>query len=99
MHNLASDIVGAESMLLRGMVENVRVLSAASFFLGTALGACLSIFGSSISSFLISLNSATSFLIDVAQRFSQIQFNQILYCIKLFFKLPYNEIPPLLFFF
>ena len=34
---LGIDLVGAESSCVRGVVENVRTLAAASFFLGTAL--------------------------------------------------------------
>ena len=60
------DLVGAESACVRGVVENVRTLSTASFFLGTALISSSSIFGTMVSSLLISLNSATSFLVDVA---------------------------------
>ena len=58
---LGIDPVGAESSCVRGVVENVRTLAAASFFLGTALVSKSNVLGLAISALLISLNSATSF--------------------------------------
>ena len=70
---LGIDPVGAESSCVRGVVENVRTLAAASFFLGTALVSNSNVFGPAISTLLISLNSATSFLVDVASNTQQPQ--------------------------
>ena len=42
---LGIDLVGAESSCVRGVVENVRTLAAASFFLGTALGSKSNVLG------------------------------------------------------
>lgn len=70
---LGIDLVGAESTCVRGVVENIRVLATASFFLGTALVSSSSIFSTAVSTLLISLNSATSFLVDVATNFTQPQ--------------------------
>ena len=42
---LGIDLVGAESSCVRGVVENVRTLAAASFFLGTALVSRIECFG------------------------------------------------------
>ena len=67
------DLVGAESACVRGVVENIRSLATACFFLGTALVGASGIFGTAVSSLLISLNSATSFLVEVATTHSHTQ--------------------------
>lgn len=64
-------MVSPENGCVRGIVENVRVLSAASFFLGAALGIAQTIFNLMFSNLLISLRNATSFLVDGHRHYKQ----------------------------
>lgn len=66
-----TDLISPENSCVRGIVENVRVLSAASFFLGAALGIAQSIFSFLTLNLLISLKNATSFLVDGHKLFYQ----------------------------
>ena len=71
-----SDLIGPENGCVRGMVENVRVLSAACFFLGAALGIAQTIFGLYTFNLLTSLKNATSFLVDGHKFYNQTPTNK-----------------------
>lgn len=63
----AVEISGNENKFLHSFIESVRLLTAVSFTLSGILLSVSVIFARTVASVILTMNSSTSFIVDVAQ--------------------------------